>query len=125
MWRVLFHRDRQGNRPYTYTGVPTAPTPGPKPTPTKGRDWKPVEVPTDKAGLLNFLARLVGQSHAAVAGTRREFDNMDSTPPVRTDRPCLASQSPQLDEEFDALPLAGQLHFAAMAKENARASIKQ
>ncbi len=45
-------------------------------------------------------------------------------PPVPAAVPATTVPNDDLDETFEALPLARQLHFAALACENARAAIK-
>lgn len=81
-----------------------------------------VEVPTDQKGLLHYLTeREIGDEMVRLGVTAAY---VDASPPAPA-APSVALQSLQMDEAFDALPLARQLHFAAIAMENARASIKQ
>lgn len=79
--------------------------------------WHLQEVPTDSRGLVAFLNQ---QEDAAQAlGEIRQI----TAPPPAAEPPPPApyvARSLQLDEEFDALPLARQLDLAARAMENAR-----
>lgn len=80
-----------------------------------GLPWNECDVPTDKAGLMAFLAEhQVGKP----SGIARPI----APPPVAdTSKPGLA---PMPEDAFEALPLAMQLHLAALALENARSRLK-
>lgn len=82
-----------------------------------GGHFEPVEVPTDQRGLLVFL-----NANEELDRTASAAPAPDVPPPVEP-KPCVARQSLQLDEDFDALPLARQLDLAARAMENARDGI--
>lgn len=90
-----------------------------------GKGFEQVEVPTDKAGLIAYLNDLV--NCADRTPPLMLVDPAGVHPPVALEpaKPCAITQSINMDEAFDALPLARQLHFASIATENARASIKQ
>lgn len=80
---------------------------------THGVDFEQVEVPTDKPGLLDFLNR------HAVGSILLGPATDDATPTA----PSLAVE-PMTEDAFEALPLAMQLHLAALALENARQRIR-
>ena len=82
----------------------------------RGKDFDTIEVPTDKPGLLSFL----NQQANAVEDLRPVV----APAPVATIAPSYSDQSVATDEAFEALPLARQLHLAALALENARTAIK-
>ena len=70
--------------------------------------FEQVDVPTDKPGLIAFLNGRDCPEHAA-------------TPPQVEQS---ATAEPMTEDAFEALPLAMQLHLAALALENARDQIK-
>ena len=76
--------------------------------------WKLVEVPTDKAGLIAWLNAL-GRATAATAPPPPV-----PAPPARDPAPSYAQTSLALDDAWEALPLVRKLHFAALAMEDAR-----
>lgn len=82
-------------------------------------DFEQFEVPTDKAGLIEFLNTgnpLIGQpsedSYTPV------FERQDPQVPSSSD------VSIAIEDAWDELPLATQLHYAARAVEDARDQIK-
>lgn len=90
------------------------------------RDFTQVEVPTDKEGLINYLN--ANFAHADV-----DFDEVYADKPVkdvnedlhperapRAAEPAYTAQTLDLDEQWESLPLARKLHFAALAVEDAR-----
>jgi hypothetical protein len=79
-----------------------------------GKGWKLEEVPTDKPGLLAYLNAMVGSDPAPMA-----LRSPVEAPPAAI-RPGYAEKSARFEDEFSAMPLALQLHFAALAMENAR-----
>jgi hypothetical protein len=90
------------------------------------RKFEQVDVPTDKAGLIGFINRLYLQIGipGPVRGIDGPFDMDDAGQPI-TDapeppKPSYIAQSIAQDDEFDALPIARQLDFAARAMANAR-----
>jgi hypothetical protein len=94
-----------------------------------GKGWKLEEVPTDKPGLLAYLNAMVGHRKAVAQECLTSFySGMDvaeasqrpvEAPPAAI-RPGYAEKSARFEDEFSAMPLALQLHFAALAMENAR-----
>lgn len=85
------------------------------------------DVPTDKAGLMVYINNLMSdgeQRGGPVRGVDGPFDMDDAGQPI-TDapeppKPSYIAQSIAQDDEFDALPIARQLDFAARAMANAR-----
>lgn len=81
---------------------------------THGVDFEQVDVPTDKAGLLEFLNR-----HEVGASDRTATADHKPAEARETARDC----EPMTEDCFEALPIAMQLHLAALAVENARSEI--
>jgi hypothetical protein len=82
------------------------------------RVFEQIDIPTDKPGLMAFVQGLYEQiDNAYPAATPIEPALVE--PP----KPCPVQQSINFDEQFDELPLAHQLHFAAIAMENAREAL--
>ena len=77
---------------------------------THGVGYEQVEVPTDKPSLLAWL-----NAHE-VGGVKPS--PVDVAPPVETHAQLMT------EDQFEALPLAMQLHLAALALENARSKIR-
>jgi hypothetical protein len=106
------------------------------------REFKQIDIGTDKAALKELMNNYERELYAAKYLNTyssaepsdepyRSPDDVDLEPAVAeqmvADRkrddvppPCPVQQSINLDEQFDELPLARQLHFAALAMENAR-----
>ncbi len=82
-----------------------------------GKGHTQVDVPTDKPGLLEWLNNDHAVEVPANAERDAEFVERVATIPTYTE------QSVAIDDEWDKLPLARQLHFAALAMENARLSL--
>ena len=81
----------------------------------RGTDWNTVDVPTDKPGLIAWLNENFRHTPHPVAASE----------PGESEFPPIDSKVGRLDDEtFTALPLAHQLHLAALAVENAREKIK-
>lgn len=81
-----------------------------------------VEVPTDKEGLIAYLNRLASQIPHEL-NAHDEFTTVveRQDPPVEAPRGwSVAETSLGFDDAFEQMPLARQLHFAAIACENAR-----
>lgn len=94
----------------------------------KGKGWTQVEVPTDKAGLIDYLNGMVEEARAAVpydGGSGSTFDTPPNPQPINmaTAAVSAAHQSVAVDQSWEALPLARKLHFAALAMEDARAQL--
>ena len=82
--------------------------------------WKEVEVPVDKAGLMAFLNRhKVGGSVAAPV----VFPAFSPPAAAPVAAPVYGDRSIAIDDAWDGLPLSRQLHFAALAMEEARSKI--
>jgi hypothetical protein len=80
--------------------------------------YRQVDIPTDSDGLRNHL-------NALMAIQKARSEDVKSIPVEFTDYkpPAAASYvhtSVALDEQWEALPLARKLHFAALAMEDAR-----
>lgn len=83
------------------------------------REFEEVNVPTDKDGLIAYLNTVATSTHPALV-REDEFETVVE----RQDPPVHTTPVADLDELFEAAPLARQLHFAALAVEAARVSIK-
>jgi hypothetical protein len=87
-----------------------------------GKGFATVVIPDRQQDLIDFINRRVSE--------RAEVTERLPAPPIAAPAPTLAepesyvSKSVRFDEEFSAMPLAQQLHFAAMAMENARERIE-
>lgn len=93
--------------------------------------FKPLEIPTDKDGLKKFAEVLFNRNPSAVAAATDAEEALPApeTPKVEVEpappKPApYAEVSIKIEEAFENLPLAQQLHFAAIAMENARSAIK-
>lgn len=83
--------------------------------------WEEFEVPTDKPGLLEFLnSRQVGAAPAPAPAIEPETPAPAPVPAA----PPPTALSLALDDAWDELPLARQLHFASLAVERARETIR-
>lgn len=94
-----------------------------------GREYDQVEVPTDKPGLLSWLNK-----NTITEGRPEEGDGAKDHEPdplaeaeqraIEASRGTVVesytAKSNRFEDEFDAMPLALQLHYAARAMENAR-----
>lgn len=90
--------------------------------------WEQRDVPTDKDGLLSFLnAHAVDAMHGDARAMIEAHANQEPTPaPTSAPAPVTyADRSLAIEDAWDALPLATQLHFAARAVERARTAIKE
>lgn len=91
------------------------------------KNFEQVDIPTDKAGLMAFVQKLYDD----IYDLEREALTDDDAPTNRggveeagfIPEPSYIQQSIDLDTQFEELPLARQLHFAAVAMENARERI--
>ena len=81
------------------------------------KQFEQIDIPTDKAGLMAYVQDLMDQVGAS------EAPAAVSVPVQAPAPPSYAHYSVKLDEEFEKLPIAHQLHFAAMAMENARSLV--
>lgn len=80
-----------------------------------GRPFKKREVPTDKPGLLRWL-----NTNLSYGSTiEPDPDHPGALRPV-----SRRIEPVQPDDNFEALPLAQQLHLACLALENAREKIR-
>jgi hypothetical protein len=92
------------------------------------KNFEKIDIPTDMPGLKAFVQELYNEidTPRAPAG---DPDLLDAQPePALAPRPVPVTESYShksiaQDEEFDALPLARQLDFAARAMENAREAL--
>lgn len=85
------------------------------------RNFVQVDIPTDKAGLRGYIQDLLTEIDELRLGAGRETTpGTGATSATQPPAPSYVQQSVNLDEQFDKLPLAHQLHFAAIAMENAR-----
>lgn len=87
------------------------------------KGFENVEVPTDKEGLLAYL-NMLGQE---LAEARDEYTPVvtRSDPPVDVEAVLARTEaSISFDEAWSDFPLARKLHFAAMACEDARSSLR-
>lgn len=76
-----------------------------------------VEVPTDKDGLIDYLNKLASQ----IAGPLNENAVEEYTTVVERQDPPVAESAPLVfEEQFEAMPIAQQLHYASIALERAR-----
>lgn len=80
------------------------------------RDYTQVDVPTDKAGLMAYVNTLLALPTPEPVEDRPPPP--PTPPPVQA--PSYTEVSLKIEEVFENLPLAQQLHFAAIAMENAR-----
>ncbi len=78
--------------------------------------WEQVEVPTHKPALIAWLNRFKPVLHEV-------GDVAAPPPPMAEQAPSYGEWSCALDEAWEHLPLARQLHFAAIAMENARGAL--
>jgi hypothetical protein len=92
------------------------------------KNFEQVDVPVDKPGLhvwLNAMQQKLDEErsetfeHGFDAGAQRVINSQPEPDPSYT------NWSVKLDEEWDKLPLAHQLHFAAMAMERARSLVSE
>ncbi len=84
-----------------------------------GKGWEQIDVPVDKPGLIYWL----NNDHAVEVPANAERDAEFVERVATIHRPSYTEQSVSIDEEWDKLSLARQLHFAAVAMENARLSL--
>lgn len=93
----------------------------------EGTGFEQREVPTDKEGLLCFLnchaVKAMSDGAAAMIAPALPVPPAPAAPQAPP-APSYAATSLATDEAFEALPLARQLHLAALALENARGRIK-
>jgi hypothetical protein len=83
-----------------------------------------VEVPTDKAGLIDYLNRLIANAPRAEDPDRVVKDvNEDIEPTLAPKARPYAELSTNLDELFAGAPLAHRLTLASLALEDARVAI--
>ena len=94
----------------------------------RGTSWEPYEVPVDKAGLMAHLNAMLADINAEMHMVKHvDFEEIrqSNTPEAQLAAREIANGnytaiSIANDEEFDKLPIARQLDFAARAMENAR-----
>jgi hypothetical protein len=92
----------------------------------RGTSFEQVDVPTDKSGLMDYVNRLKADINAEMhrEPTRDEIIN-SNTPEMQAKAhelmtPGYTEQSVRFEDEFAAMPLGTQLHYAGLALENAR-----
>lgn len=92
----------------------------------RGVDFEALEIDTSKTGLKDFINELYA-SHVAPALAVDADPLFPNAPPAepRQTAPSYAEQSIAWDELFPKLPVAHQLHFAAIAMENARLALPE
>jgi hypothetical protein len=91
------------------------------------KNFEQIDIPTDKTGLMGFVQTLF-HNNDTLCDQLAELDNlrhdltssMGRENDLLNDKPSYVDQSVNWDALFPTLPLAHQLHFAAMAMENAR-----
>jgi hypothetical protein len=85
------------------------------------KNFEQVDVPVDKPGLHVWLNAMQQKLDEA----RQEVDAVEGTlaATVPEPDPSYTNWSVKLDEEWDKLSLAHQLHFAALAMERARSLV--
>jgi hypothetical protein len=93
----------------------------------KGKDFILAEVPTEKAGLIEYLNNLVGEAnqlrHDIAVEVGAAPDHPLETPPLVVVGETYTEKGNRFEDEFAAMPIATQLHYAALAMENARAAL--
>lgn len=92
----------------------------------RGTSFEQVDVPTDKAGLMDYINQLkIDVSAELHRGATEAVDSFNRGMAVADAHPQQdpIKQSIQTDEDFEKLPIARQLHFAAIAMENAREAL--
>ena len=87
----------------------------------RGKHFEQIEVPTDKEGLLAYLNQFVNAVEDLRPDEPVKDVNEDIHPERAPSRPSYTAQSLDLDDQWESLPLARKLHFAALAVEDARA----
>lgn len=102
-------------------------------------NFERIDIPTDHDGLKAYVQALWDENHqlrqggvvsvAPPVGELPEREEMAATsPPPPVDHPAreapYTTQSISFEDAFDGMPLALQLHYAALALENARSAIK-
>ena len=89
--------------------------------------WSQVDVPTDKASLMDYINRqrsLGNQGDTDLGPTDLEaYPSPLAEKNPEISKPDYTSRSIAIDEEWERLPLARKLHFAALAMEDARAQL--
>jgi len=86
-----------------------------------GKGWEQVEVPTDKAGLIDYLnARYESISRAWDADVQEARQSPVNAPPAHETAPSYVHQSVAFEDAWQGFSLALKLHFAAQAMEAAR-----
>lgn len=98
------------------------------------RAAKPIDIPTDQAGLKAAFEELFDQitdlEQQKAEPTRDEIVNSNS-PEMQAKAKELMAPKPEgytemsnrFEDEFNAMPLAQQLHYAALAMENTREAL--
>lgn len=84
-------------------------------------EFSAVEVPTDKAGLLDFL-NLQGTEYGVPYRPASGNDNCEPTQPapVAPAAESHADKQVRFEDAFEQFPISKKLHFAALAVEEAR-----
>jgi hypothetical protein len=98
------------------------------------RNFEQVDIPTDKAGLMSYINRLMSAAEVLGIGPVRGIDGpfdmddagqpiTDIPMPVEPAKPSYIERSISLDDEWEKLSLARKLHFGALALEEARLAL--
>lgn len=89
------------------------------------KEAKPIDIPVDQAGLKAAFEELFDQitdlekGESLSSGEAEVLDSRPGASPPPAGE-SYSEKSNRFEDEFDAMPLAQQLHFAAKAMENAR-----
>lgn len=86
-----------------------------------GATWLGVDIPNDQRGLIAWLNE---RTASAVARGATLVEHQEPAAIVRPEPPEPRAIGRITDEAFEALPLAYQLHLAALALENARSRLR-
>lgn len=95
------------------------------------KNFEQVDIPTDKTGLMAYIQDLFTKIDGSAPVEAPEVEPSDgeaelpAEPAVRTPpvQPSYTEWSVKIEDAWDKLPLAHQLHFAAIAMENARSLV--
>ena len=89
------------------------------------RHFEKVDVPTDARGLCAYINELLagGQTREAAPAPAPAPASVPAPVPAAPPAVPYAVQSASFEDAFENMPLAMQLHFAALAMEAARSKI--
>lgn len=83
----------------------------------EGKGWRQVEVPTDKAGLLDYLNRNWANNPADEAEIE---DTTEIVAEIANNTVSYAHQAVAFEDAFAKMSLSEKLHYGALAMEAAR-----